>query len=232
MQGGKQLVQNTHLNILNKTPRKALPRTENTMTHPSIDDPCGRHFRFRQFFECSETWDETSEAMPFENIPLQLASFDAIRTLCQKVLDPLYEYVSTLEGFSGLRLTYAFVTDELDKRVRKRNTYPNTTRHSDQHAGCEFNGDGQPICDRFGQAVDLICPGISSASVAGWASQNTQFDRLYFYDEKRPFHISVGPDNARQIIVMRPRKSNPALLFPQRVQASYFDDLLALHPQE
>jgi hypothetical protein len=97
------------------------------MTPPSIDDACGRHFRFRKFFECSDTWDQTSKAMPFENIPLQLASFDAIRTLCQKVLDPLYEYVCTLDGFSGLKLTYAFVADELDKRVRERNTYPNTT---------------------------------------------------------------------------------------------------------
>ena len=145
--------------------------------------------------------------------------------LCQKVLDPLYEYIRTLNGFSELKLTYAFVSDELDKRVRERHTYRNTTRHRDQHAGCEFNRDGKPICDRFGQAVDLICPGINSAVVAGWAARNTQFDRLYFYDEIRPFHISAGPDDSRQIIVMRPRKSNPALLFPQKVQSSYFDNL-------
>jgi hypothetical protein len=201
------------------------------MTYPSIDDLCGRHFRYRQFFECSETWDQTSKAMPFENIPLQLASFDAIRTLCQKVLDPVYEHVSTLERFSGLKLTYAFVTDELDKRVRERNTYPNTTRRSDQHAGCEFNRDGKPVCDRFGQAVDLICPGISSALVAGWASRNTPFDRLYFYNETRPFHISAGPENTGQIIVMRRRKSNPALLYPQRVQASHFDGPSAGHSE-
>jgi hypothetical protein len=202
------------------------------MNYPSLDTACGRHFRFRQFFESGETWELTSTTNPFENVPAQLASFDAIRTLCQKVLDPLYEYVSTLSGFSELTLTYAFASAELVKRVRDRLAYPNITPHTDQHGGCEFNRDGKPICDRFGQAVDLICPGISSARVAAWASQNTQFDRLYFYDETRPFHISVGPDNARQIIVMRPRKSNPALLFPQKVRSTYFDSLPGLQRQE
>jgi hypothetical protein len=62
--------------------------------------------------------------------------------------------------------------------------------------------------------------------IAGWTSRNTEFDRLYFYDETRPFHISVGPERTGQIIVMRPRKSNPALLFPHIVQPSYFDTLI------
>ena len=200
---------------------------EKYMTNPDLDESCGRYFRFRQFFECSETWELTSATDPFDNVPLQLATFDAIRVLCRKVLDPLYDHVSTLSGFSELKLTYAFASAELVRRVRARNTYPNITPHSDQHAGCEFNRNGQPICERFGQAVDLICPGISSALVAAWASQNTQFDRLYFYDETRPFHISAGPGNARQIIVMRRRKTNPALLFPQKVDPSYFEGLVA-----
>jgi hypothetical protein len=199
--------------------------------YPSIGDRCGRHFRFRQFFEASETWELTSNERPFDNTPIQLATYDAIRALCQKVLDPVYEYVSSLEGFSELKLTYAFASPELVKRVRDRLEIPNINPNGDQHAGCEFNREGRPFCDRFGQAVDLICPGINSALVASWACQNTQFDRLYFYDASRPFHISAGPDNVGQIVVMRPRRSNPALLFPRRVTPSYFDELLAPRPQ-
>lgn len=196
------------------------------MSYPSIDDYCGRHFRFRQFFEAGETWEQTSTERPFENAPLQLASYDAIKALCHKVLDPLYEYVSSLEKFSELKLTYAFASAELEKRVRERVRYPNITPSTDQHAGCEFNREGRPFCKRFGQSVDLICPGISSAVVASWACRNTQFDHLYFYDETRPFHISAGPDNAGQIILMRPRKSDAALLYPRRISATWFDEFL------
>lgn len=198
------------------------------MGYPAIDDYCGRHFRFRQFFEAGETWIESSKTSSFENTPRQLATFDAIRSLCRKVLDPLYEYVSALDKFSGLKLTYAFVSAELDRRVRDRVVFPNTTRNTDQHAGCEFNSAGRPFSGRFGQAVDLICPDISSALVASWACRHTEFDHLYFYNESRPFHISAGPDNARQIIIMRPRKTNPALLFPHRVDPSYFDQFTAI----
>lgn len=198
---------------------------DDRVNYPSLDDYCGRHFRFRQFFEASETWELTSNQRPFDNTPIQPATYDAIRALCQKVLDPLYEYASSLEGFSEFKLTYAFASAELVKRVRDRLEIPNINPNGEQHAGCEFNPAGRPFCDRFGQAVDLICPGISSALVAGWVCRNTQFDRLYFYDPVRPFHISAGHDNARRIILMCPRKSKPALLYPRRIKPSYFDEL-------
>lgn len=198
------------------------------MAYPAIDDHCGRHFRFRQFFEASETWEQSSAERPFANMPLQLATYDAIRTLCRKVLDPLYEYASVLNGFSGVKLTYAFASSELVKRVRDRLEFPNVTPTGDQHAGCEFNQNGGAVCDRFGQAVDLIFPGICSARVAGWACRNTPFDRLYFYNAARPFHISAGPDNTGQIFLMCPRKSKPALLYPRRIKPSYFDELCRL----
>lgn len=56
------------------------------MRNPSPDDRCGRHFQFRQFFEAGETWKQTSQERPFTNYPVQLATYDAISTLCEKVL--------------------------------------------------------------------------------------------------------------------------------------------------
>lgn len=97
----------------------------------------------------------------------------------------------------------------------------NTTRHLDQHAGCELDKNGNPYCSRRGLGVDFIRRGINSAEVAKWVVENTEFDQLYFYDEAKPVHVSVGPDNKRQITWMRNH------LMPHAVTARYFDEVLS-----
>jgi hypothetical protein len=39
--------------------------------------------------------------------------------------------------------------------------------------------------------------------VAQWIVANTAFDRLYFYGDVRPLHVSVGPEHSREIVLMR-----------------------------
>jgi hypothetical protein len=39
--------------------------------------------------------------------------------------------------------------------------------------------------------------------VARWVAANTPFDRLYFYGPDRPIHVSYGPEQSRQIVIMR-----------------------------
>jgi hypothetical protein len=41
----------------------------------------------------------------------------------------------------------------------------------------------------------------------GWVVENTPFDRLYFYADDRPIHVSVGPENKREVVWMRKGKS-------------------------
>jgi len=38
--------------------------------------------------------------------------------------------------------------------------------------------------------------------VAQWIVKNTPFDRLYFYGDHRPLHVSYGPENKREIVLM------------------------------
>jgi hypothetical protein len=35
--------------------------------------------------------------------------------------------------------------------------------------------------------------------VAQWVAANTPFDRLYYYGEARPIHVSYGPDHKREV---------------------------------
>jgi hypothetical protein len=154
---------------------------------PHLDDACGRHFSFRDFVECGETWVRTR----IDNVPIRPETYAAISDLCCYVLDPV------VDRFGTIRLTYGFASAALDTLVRQKGTPANTTRNGDQHAGCELNRNGKPFCPRRGQGVDFFVPTHGSLEVAHWIVANTPFDRLYFYTDSRPFHVSYGPDQAR-----------------------------------
>lgn len=184
---------------------------------PSLDDWCGRHFRYRDLIEVGATWKQR----PINNRPRERATYEAMRALCATVLDPVYE------RFGSVELTFGFVSPELEKLIR-RNPNPNHTPSLDQHAGCEMNHRGKPYCSRLGFAVDLRCPGVGSYKVAGWIVENTAFDRLYFYSDDRPFHVSVGPQESRQITLMQRLPSGR--LMPKRVATADFTQMLPAAP--
>jgi len=156
-----------------------------------VDSQVGKHFTYRDFIECSDSWKRTQ----VDNVPQQLATYQAIDLLVERVLDPVSE------KFGRVILTYGFSAPALVKAV-KQNAYPNITPSGDQHASCELNRNGKPVCPRLGIAVDFHVAGVSSHEVASWIAQNTQFDRLYFYSKHRPFHISVGPEESGSIVFM------------------------------
>lgn len=155
---------------------------------PRLNDRCGKYYRYRDLIHCGETWDRYE----IDNQPQRLETYAAMRELCRLVLDPI------VDRFGLPELTYAFASAALDKLVHLK-PKPNTTRSLDQHAGCELSRYGRPYCSRLGLAVDMRLPGISSYDVAQWVIQNTCYDRLYFYGADRPFHVSVGPENAKVV---------------------------------
>lgn len=162
------------------------PQQSTDHSLPRLDEPCSKHFRYRDLIECGETWHRYQ----IDNRPQRAETYAAIRDLCARVLDPV------VEQFGPIELTYAFVSPALDRLVRLK-PYPRTTRRLDQHAGCELNRNGRPYCTRLGLAADIQVAGVSQLLVARWVIANTGFDRLYFYGDGRPFHVSVGPENSR-----------------------------------
>jgi hypothetical protein len=90
----------------------------------------------------------------------------------------------------------------------------------DQHAAHELNRLGRRVCDRLGAAVDFIVEDESMLEVAQWLAANTPFDRLYFYGDDKPIHVSCGPDNTKQIVKMLPGKSGR--LIPRVVSIDAF----------
>ena len=160
-------------------------------TLPHLDEKCGRHLLFRNFIRCGETQARTE----IPNIPEQAETYNALTRLATLILDPVIDY------FGPIVLTYGVCSRELAKNIPSR-----TTPALDQHASCELNTREKLICSRRGAAVDFIVTDESMLEVAQWIVQNTRFDRLYFYGENKPLHVSCGPDNKHEIVIMTARE--------------------------
>ena len=154
---------------------------------PQLDEHCGEYLTFRQLIECGETQRECALA----NVPREAETYSAFASLAVRVLDPAMDF------FGGIELTYGFCSRELAKRIPGR-----IDPSRDQHAGYEKNTRGKLICGRSGAAVDFLVRDESMLEVAQWIAANTPFDRLYFYGDDRPVHVSVGPAESRQVVLM------------------------------
>jgi DNA phosphorothioation-associated putative methyltransferase len=160
---------------------------------PSIDASAGRRHSFRELFQCSDTWRDVQ----IPNVPVQHDTYNAYVDLCRFILDPLIDY------FGGIRLTYGFCSAGLAKVIKagRRGIEPSI----DQHSAHERNGRGKLICDRGGAAVDFIVADEDMREVADWIANHLPFDRLYFYGNKRPLHVSYGPEHTRAYIDIEER---------------------------
>ena len=157
---------------------------------------CSKFFSYKDIYQCGETWFKNKELI--SNIPKENATYEGIKKLCENILDPIHE------NFGKINLTYGFASLELTKKFKGR-IYPIT----DQHAGFEKINNGEFICKRLGQAVDFKITNVSSLKIGHWIIENQlPFDRIYFYGSEKPLHISYGPENKKQIILMKEYKKN------------------------
>ncbi len=159
---------------------------------PNLDDTCGQYLTFRQLIECGETRERTG----LPNLPKQPESYNALRDLAVQVLAPVIDH------FGMIKLTYGFCSPELAREIPGR-----IDPKRDQHAAHELNRLGNLVCPRLGAAVDFIVEDESMLEVAQWIADNTPFDRLYFYGDNKPIHVSFGPEHSRQVVRMVASKS-------------------------
>lgn len=182
---------------------------------PQLDQPCSKHFTYRQLIECGETWQLSS----IDNRPLDTQSWQALADLATHILDPIYE------RFSTLKITYGFCSPSLaaarKKLAKERGVLPSIYPTLDQHSCFEKNRKGEIICSRGGAACDFHVPDTSSLAVTTWIIKHLPFDRLYFYGDNNPIHISYNSDARSAIICMMTPKANgqgyiPRSLTPER----------------
>jgi hypothetical protein len=160
---------------------------------PKLDASCGKHFSYRDLVECGETWETAARTgSPIDNVPLRRETYAALRALCRDILDPV------ADRFGTPVLTYGFASARLSARIPGR-----IAPRIDQHASCELGTGGALICARKGAAVDFLVPDVSSIELARWLVAETPFDRIYFYSDDRPIHVSTGPEGKGTVVRMR-----------------------------
>jgi len=164
---------------------------------PSLDHPCGQYFKYRDLIECGET----QKSLKIENHPLQPETYTALLDLANNLIDPIVDY------FGMIKLTYGFCSSELSKNIRRR-----IAPKLDQHASHELNRLGKPICMRGGAAVDFIVEDEDMFEVSQWIAENLEFDRMYFYGQDRPIHVSFSETPAKQVTVMKRSSANERLI--------------------
>lgn len=168
---------------------------------PELDEPCGQHFTYRSLIECGDTW----HLIRVGNIPKQADTYTALQDLAVNIIDPVVDY------FGMVQITYGFCSTELARQIHGR-----IAPKLDQHASCEVNRLGNPICPRLGAAVDFIVEDEDMLEVAEWIAVSTPFDRLYFYGKDKPVHVSYGPEKKGEFIEMRTSTSGRLIPFVRR----------------
>lgn len=161
------------------------------LAEPALDEKCSRHFTYRDFIECGQTQPKG----PTPNRPSELESYGALQKLASMVLDAVWDH------FGPVKLTYGFASQKLIKEILK-NKPPRIAPERDQHAAHEKKLNGTFICPRLGAACDFLIEGQNMREVAEWVLRNTDADRVYFYGNDRPVHVSYGPDRTRQFVEM------------------------------
>lgn len=154
-----------------------------------LKEYCSRHYKYEDMFHCGETWHKAK----CDNLPMQTQSWEAYQKLAKEILDPITDH------FGPVELTFGFCGQQLRSLISK-NTSPRIAPTLDQHAAYELNSKGKPTCSRLGAAMDLRVNNTSSQAVAIWVASHLPFDRLYYYGDDNPIHISIGPENSSQIV--------------------------------
>ena len=170
---------------------------------------CSKYFQYIDFIHCGETQTQTQ----LSNLPKDPRTISAIEKIALTILDPI------VEQFGEIKLTYGFCSNDLLKQIKKR-PKPGIAPQLDQHAGYEVNTRGNPICKRKGFACDFYVPGTDSLVVAQWIVNNLSFDRLYYYGNNRPIHISIAPENNCAVTLLI--QSSAGRLIPKNIKNEPF----------
>ena len=168
----------------------------------SLDDDAGKYFSFKDFIECGDTWKKNSCGnQPIDNRPVQENSWLAIAQLAKVVLDPVWH------EYGKLFLTYGFCSQNFARLISKKSN-PAIASQVDQHASCELNTKGNPICRHLGAACDYKITGKETQmdKAALWIASNLRFDSMY-YGRDRSLHISWGPAMRQMVVLMKTDES-------------------------
>jgi len=159
----------------------------------NINEKCGVQFTYKRLIECSKTYKKNGR---LDNIPKQEKTYIWLKKLAITILDPL------VQRFGVIQLTYGFSSEALVDEIKK-NPLPGIQPDIDQHASFELNQAGDRICARGGAACDIFSEKITAKKLALWIMNHCDFDKIYFYGDRRPLHVSISEEMSGKIFLMK-----------------------------
>lgn len=142
-------------------------------------------------------WYQEKHVISLDNFPKDVESINSILELIETVLLPVNK------KFGDVKITYGFVSQELNRYIQKNSstgTYPTI----DQHSASELNNANNHICKRHGIACDFFINGFENKmdQVMLFIVKNLDFDKIYYYGNDRPIHVSVGNKSEKHLQIM------------------------------
>ena len=142
-------------------------------------------------------WHQEKHGISIHNSPKEVASINSILILIEAILLPVSK------KFGEIKITYGFVSPELNRYIQRNSssgTYPST----DQHAASELNQANNQICNRHGLACDFIVNDYENqmGQIMLFIVNNLDFDKIYYYGNDKPLHVSVGHKSERHLQIM------------------------------
>ena len=128
-------------------------------------------------------WHLNTHTFTLANKPLSPDTLSALNKLVYKILLPINENIGEP------KITYGFTSLALKNFIQK-NSSSGTAPSLDQHSAYEVNSKGNQICSRGGAACDFYVEGVAASDVVRYIVNNLGFDRIYFYGNDRPIHVS------------------------------------------
>jgi hypothetical protein len=173
---------------------------------PDLDAQISKRFTWRSLIECGETFERLTlnpaDKCALPTLPAVLDSWACLASLACEILDPVYERFCTTGV--GFQVTYGFAPAWLTAQIESTPGHLPLCPKLDQHAACEVNSHGKPICPRGGAAVDFRFAFIPSDEVAAFVIKTLPFDKLYFYGRGRSLHVSWHEEPKREAYSMLP----------------------------
>ncbi|WP_137165424.1 hypothetical protein [Salinimonas lutimaris] len=164
-----------------------------TKTCPLLSEPLGRALI---------EWHTTKHSFTGDNLPLIKTSQQALEKLLYTILIPVQRVIGQP------KITYGFTTFELKKYIQK-NAPKGTAPELDQHSAFEVNSKNNQICSRGGAACDFYVDEIPSSKIVCFIAQTLEYDRIYFYGDDKPIHVSIHlTDSLRHLQIMKMSQTN------------------------
>jgi len=142
-------------------------------------------------------WYQEKHPIEIDNSPKEVESINSILMLIEAVLLPVSQ------KFCDVKITYGFVSSELNRYIQK-NSSSGTSPSIDQHAASELNQANNQISKRHGLACDFTVNSYENKmdQVMLFIVNNLSFDKVYYYGNDKPLHVSVGNKAARHLQIM------------------------------